>query len=134
MKKSILLILFITTVIFGNAQTFEQPKDGAKIYLSENEVGISTGEEATIDVWVVRSKRAKKSKFDAPKFLGSSDLDIQIVQDPNDANHFIATVKTTGVKNGKYFYTVSSRSRSIQKVTGTTVTINVGSNAVTKNN
>ncbi len=131
----ILLAVLGVASSIGYAQQFEQPKNGAKIHLSSNEIEIDATGEKKVDIWVVRSKKAKKAKFDAPKFLGASDLGISIEADPNDPNHFIATLNSAGVKNGKYFYTVASRSRSVQKVTGATVSVIVGgaSKAVTKN-
>lgn len=135
MKKWILTLAMTAIVGIGFAQQFEAPRDGAKIHLSTYELDLESTGEATLDLWIVRSKRARKSNFDTPKFLGTNDLSIKLEQDPNDANHFVVAVKTEGVASGKYFYTVASRSRSVQKVKGTTVTFNVGKpKAVTKNN
>ncbi|MEP1095242.1 MAG: hypothetical protein ABJG78_09040 [Cyclobacteriaceae bacterium] len=134
MKKLILLMILGVVTSTGFAQTFEQPKDGAKIYLSTNELEMNMSSEAKVDIWVVRSKRAMKANFDAPKFLGASDMGISIEADSNDPNHFVATLNSAGTKNGKYFYTVSSRSRSSQKVIGSTISVVVGSvEAVSKN-
>ena len=134
MKYWFLSLAMSAIVSIGFAQQFEQPKEGAEIRLSSYEIDLNASDEAKLDIWVVRSKKAKKSKFDAPKLLGSADLEIAIVQDPNDQDHYVATVKAENVENGTYFYTVSSRSRSIQKVKGTTVSFNVGATtAVTKN-
>ena len=136
MKKWIVIVTMNASVGIGLAQPFDAPRDGAKIYLSSYEINMAANDEAQLDLWIVRSKKAKKSKFDVPKFLGPDNLEIQLKQDPNDANHFVAIIKTKGVANGKYFYTVSSRSRSVQKVKGTTVTFNINKadTAVTKNN
>ena len=125
MKSLIVFAALSFIASIGLAQDFDVPKDGAKIYLSENAFEIKSASQTTVDVWIVRSKRAKKAKFDAPKFLGSSALGIVIEQDPENADHYIATINTTGVKNGTYFYTVSSRSRSSQKVTGATISLEV---------
>jgi len=134
MKNLILLTILGVATSTGFAQTFEQPKDGAKIYLSINELEMNMGSEAKVDIWVVRSKRAMKANFDAPKFIGASDMGITIEADSSDPNHFVATLNSTGVKNPKYFYTVSSRSRSTQKVIGSTISVVVNSSeAVTKN-
>lgn len=134
MKK--LVVLAILSVVSGTsfAQNFEAPKQGAKIYLSANEVEMNIATASKVDIWVVRSKKAKKSNFDTPKFLGATDMGISIEVDENDPNHFVATLNAAGVKNGKYFYTVSSRSRSVQKVTSATIAVVVGtSETVTKN-
>ncbi|MEP5611192.1 MAG: hypothetical protein ABJP45_03025 [Cyclobacteriaceae bacterium] len=134
MKKWILLTILGVATSTGFAQTFEQPKDGAKIHLSVNELEMNMSSEATVDIWVVRSKRAMKANFDIPKFLGASDMGISIEADPNDINHFVATINSAGVRNGKYFYTVSSRSRSSQKVVGSTISVVVNAaEAVSKN-
>lgn len=133
--KKVLLTLILASIFFaGFAQQFEVPKEGAKIYLSSNDVNVNSEDEIKLDVWVVRSKRAKKSKFDTPKFLGSNELTTKITSDQSNPDHYIATLKLSNVPNGTYFYTVTSRSRSIQKVTGTTLTITVEKAAVASNN
>ena len=103
MKKLILLAILGAVSGIGFAQPFDQPKVGAKIYLSDYDMDMNVATESKVDIWIVRSNKAKKAKFDAPKFLGSSDLGITIDQDPIDVNHFVATINTAGVKNGKYF-------------------------------
>ena len=129
----IALLGLASSMVFAQ-ETFDLPAEGAQIHLSDYELEMEASEEMKMDVWVVRSKKAKKAKFDAPKFLGSGDLEISVAQDAENLDHYIATIKTNNLTAGKYFYTVSSRSRSIQKVKGTTVSFTVGSaNAVTKN-
>ncbi len=135
MKKLLLLAVLGVASRIGFAQQFDPPKDGAKIHLSSNIVEMNMATEKKVDIWVVRSKKAKKAKFDTPKFIGASNLEISIEADPNDSNHFIATINSAGVENGKYFYTVASRSRSVQKVTGATISIAVNAGeVVSKNN
>lgn len=114
-------LLFVSGLTF--AQELEVPKTGAKIYLSNSSFELGTNDELNFDLKIVRSKKATKSKFDAPKFLGSSELEIVLTPDPSDADNFNVSVKSQDVKPGNYFYTVSSRSRSTQKVKGTTITI-----------
>ena len=135
MKNWILFLALNMTIGWVYAQEFEKPKEGAQIHLSSYEVDIEPTDEIKLDVWVVRSEKARKSKFDTPKFLGSDDLSIEVEQDKDNKDHYIATVTSKGVANGSYFYTVSSRSRSIQKVKGTTVTFNIGkAKTITKSN
>ncbi|MEQ9405438.1 MAG: hypothetical protein RIM99_17745 [Cyclobacteriaceae bacterium] len=117
-------VLLISAVAF--AQNFELPKTGAKIYLSKASIEVGVNDETTLELWIVRSKRAKKSKFDAPKFLGSKDVEFTITQNPENPDYYKVTLRTKDVKTGKYFYTISSRSRSTQKVTGTTASVIVG--------
>lgn len=131
MKKLILSLAICALVSISFAQQFEQPSEGAQIHLSAYEIDLKSTDETKLDIWVVRSKKAKKSKFDTPKFLGPDDLEIVISQDANDADHYVATIKSNGLADGKYFYTVSSRSRSIQKVKGTTVSFVIGGSSAT---
>ncbi len=133
-----LIAFFLLTASFGLtwAQDFPKPKQGAKIYLESYEVTIDNVEEATLDLWLVRSKRASKAKFELPKFNGSKELEIVVTRDEQNPDHYVATIDPKGVKNGKYFYTVSGGSAGSHKITGTTISIIVGNNAsmVSKNN
>lgn len=128
MKKlsilSSLLFVFLVSTVSG--QDAKELKTGAKIYLSESSLKIDSEDEATLDLTILRSKKAAKSKFDTPKFLGSKDLTFEITQDATNSDKYKVVVKASDVKPGEYFYTVSSRSRSTQKVTGTTISIKVG--------
>ncbi len=135
MKNWILTLVLIAIYSTSFAQSFEKPDEGAQIHLSAYDVSLASSDQVKLDIWVVRSNKAKKAKLDAPKMLGAESLDIMIDQDPQNLDHYIATVKSSNLEEGKYFYTVSSRSRSIQKVKGTTISFTVGgaSTAVTKN-
>lgn len=128
MKKLSVLysILFLFAGSMVSAQEFDLPKTGAKIFLSNSSLEINANETTTFDLWVVRSKKATKSKFDAPKFLGSENFTFELTPSASNPDNYKVVVKSNDVKPGEYFYTVSSRSRSTQKVTGTTVSIKVG--------
>ena len=124
-----LLILFAVTATTAVAQDFETPKTGAKIYLAEKSLEVSPSGEQTFDVFIVRSKKAQKTKFDAPKLAGSNDLSFTVEQNPENKDHYTVTVKASDVASGKYFYTITSRSNGIQRINGTTTSINVGSSS-----
>ena len=131
MKKLSILssIFFLFAVSIVSAQELEAPKTGAKIFLSNSNFELNSNDEVTFDLWVVRSKKAKKSKFDQPKFLGSKDLTFELTQNASNPDNYKVVVRTNGVNPGEYFYTISSRSRSVQKVTGTTVSVKVAAGA-----
>ena len=124
-----LLILFAVTATTAVAQDFETPKTGAKIYLTENNMELSTNGEQTFDVFIVRSKKASRTKFDAPKFAGSKDLEFDVQQNPDNKDHYTVTVKASDVASGKYFYTITSRSNGVQRINGTTTSIKVGNSS-----
>lgn len=125
MKKH---ITFITLLLLGTlamGQNFEAPKKGAKIYVKDYTINLDEGGEATFDLWVVRSKFAKRAEFLAPKLLSSSGLTFEVIQDTNDADHYTIKVSAENVESGQYSTTVSARSTGTQKVTGTTLSFNV---------
>ncbi|WP_462251880.1 hypothetical protein [Ekhidna sp.] len=119
------LLFFVASVAM--AQDFEAPKRGAKIYAQEYTVNVNKGGETTFDLWIVRSKFAKRSNFSAPKLISSSGLKFDVKQDEANKDHYLVTVSADQVAEGQYSTTVSSRSTGTQKVTGTMISFNIGS-------
>ncbi len=127
MKKYLTILSFIFIGVSAFGQDFEAPKKGAKIYVKDNVINLNTESETTFDLWIVRSKYAKKAKFTDPKLTSSSDLEFNVEADVNDKDHFIVTVSAKGVNEGQYSSTVSSRGIGTQKVTGTTLSFSITS-------
>ncbi|MEO9483643.1 MAG: hypothetical protein ABJG47_09370 [Ekhidna sp.] len=126
MKKHVTLlsiILFISSLAM--AQNFEAPKKGAKIHAQEYTLNLDVDGDTTFDLWIVRSKAARKAKFSAPSLLSGSELTFEVTQDPENLDHYLVKVSAKGVEAGQYFTTVSAKSKSTQKVTGTTLTFSV---------
>lgn len=119
----IVTLLLLGTLAMG--QDFDAPKKGAKIYAQEYTINVDTDSKASFDLWIVRSKTAKKAKFLAPTLNSSSGLSFDVVQDTKNQDHFLITVAADKVAVGQYTVTVSSRSNGTQKVTGTTLSFNV---------
>ena len=126
-KKFTLLSLLFFVASLAMAQNFEAPKRGAKIYAQEYTINVNPGGETSFDLWIVRSKFAKRANFSAPKLMSSSGLTFDVQQDEANKDHFVVTVKANDVAVGLYTTTVSSRSTGTQKVTGTTLSFSVGS-------
>jgi len=127
--KTLTTILTLTLITVSStlmAQDFDVPKTGAKIYVTDNTIELSPTGEYTFDLWIVRSNKARKAKFDVPKFSGSKDMDISVEPNSEDPNNYKVTIKSKDVSAGKYFYTVTSRTTGIQRINGTTVSFNVG--------
>lgn len=125
MKKH---IAFITLLLLGTqamGQDFKAPKNGAKIYAKEYTITLDEGGEAEFDLWIVRSRLTKRTKFLSPKLSGSSGLTFEVTTDSDNADHYMVKVKAESVVPGAYTVTVSSRSNSSHKVTGTTLSFNV---------
>ncbi|WP_370089376.1 hypothetical protein [Ekhidna sp.] len=125
MKKHITFLSLLLLGTLAMAQNFEAPKKGAKIYVEDYTINLDEGGEATFDLWLVRSKFAKRAEFLAPKLLSSSGLTFEVAQDANDVDHYTVKVSAENVKSGQYTSTVSARSTGTQKVTGTTLSFNV---------
>ncbi|MEP0984082.1 hypothetical protein [Ekhidna sp.] len=125
MKKHIafLSLLLLGTLAMG--QDFEAPKKGAKIYAKEYTITLDEGDDKTFELWIVRSRLAKRTKFSAPKLLSSSGLTFDVTTDIENADHFTVKVNAESVVPGAYTVTVSSRSNSSHQVTGTTLSFNV---------
>lgn len=126
MKKhfTLLSVLFFIASL-AMAQNFEAPKRGAKIYAQEYTLSLEAGGETSFDLWIVRSKAAKKAKFDAPKMLSGSNLSFEVTQDTENQDHYVVKVSAVNVEAGQYITTVSSKSKGTQKATGTTLSFNV---------
>ncbi len=126
MKKHFtLLSILLFVASLAMAQNFDAPKRGAKIYAQEYTINVDG--ETSFDLWIVRSKFAKRANFSAPKLVSSSGLTFDVKQDAQNKDHFIITVSAENVTPGQYTTTVSSRSTGTQKVTGTTLSFNVES-------
>ncbi|MEQ9467596.1 MAG: hypothetical protein RLN88_09300 [Ekhidna sp.] len=125
MKKhlALLTLLLIGTLSYG--QNFDAPEKGAKIYAQEYMIHVDSGSETTFDLWIVRSRFAKRAEFMAPSLMSSSALAFEVAQDPENKDHYTVTVSANEVEAGQYTTTVSARSNGTQKVTGTTLSFNV---------
>ena len=125
MKKYIAIFSLLLIGILAYAQDFEAPKRGAKIYAEDYTISVDTEGETTFDLWLVRSRFAKRATFLTPKLITSSGLEFEIAQDENDKDHYVVTVSANGVDAGQYSTTVSARSTGTQKVVGTTLSFDV---------
>ncbi|MEO9872043.1 hypothetical protein [Ekhidna sp.] len=127
MKKliSLLTLLLIGTVALS--QNFEAPKTGAKVYTDNYTINLDVNGEETFDLWIVRSKRARRAKFMTPTVLNSNGIKFQVTPDPNNQDHFIVTASSEDVVEGQYTATVAVRSIGTQKVTGTTLSFHINS-------
>ena len=121
---AILTLALITVSSATMAQDVELPTKGAKLYLANNSMEITATGDNTFDLWVVRSLRSQRAKFDLPTFNGSENLEISIVPNPENRDNYKVTVKANDLASGKYFYTITSRGNT-RRITGTTASFTV---------
>lgn len=137
MKKILLTLalmgLFTAPTLM--AQEVEAPKSGAVIMLENNKVQITPGQTQELDVSLLRSERAEKTKFNAISINGSNavQLEMKEVADAKD-NWTLQVTVPEGTEPGTYYYVMSSRSAGSQKVKGATLAIKVTGESVAVNN
>ncbi|MEQ9008626.1 MAG: hypothetical protein RLP12_12125, partial [Ekhidna sp.] len=102
MKKH---ITFLTLLLLGTlamAQNFEAPRKGAKIFAQEYSISLEAESETTFDLWIVRSRMAKKAEFLIPTLRSSSGLAFEVKQDTENVDHYVVTVSAKDVDPGQY--------------------------------
>lgn len=126
MKNQITITLIAVLISVASfAQDFEVPKKGAKIYLESTELEVAENEEMTFDLYLVKSRSARKASFEAPGFLAPDGLDFSIQQDENEAGHYTVSLKANEIETGNYSVTVTGKRSGIHTVTGSILSINV---------
>ena len=113
------------------AQDFEAPKKGAKIFVDSNEIQINQNDELSFDVYLVKSKGAKKATFETPKFSSPEGLDFFVKEDATDPSHYTVMLKASEIATGDYSIMVNGKRSGIHTVTGTIMSVTVNpSNSV----
>lgn len=121
-------ILFFSVSVF--AQDFEVPKKGAKIYVENNSIEIDQNGEVTFDLFLIKSRSAKRTSFANPRFLAPEGLDFYLKQDALDASRYSVIVKASDIKTGNYSVTVAGKTSGTHSVTGTILSFVVKSPSV----
>ncbi|GAB4237078.1 MAG: hypothetical protein Tsb0034_12010 [Ekhidna sp.] len=132
MKNQAILTLIIALISFSlSAQEFEAPKKGAKLYVKNALIEVNENDQTSFDVWLVKSRAAKKATFDAPSLVSPEGVDFTVVQDVQDPLHYTVTVKATEITPGDYSVTLTGKRSGIHSVTGAILSLKVqAANAV----
>lgn len=110
-----------------SAQDFEAPKKGAKIYVEDNSIEINQNDEVSFDLYLIKSRAARRANFENPRFLAPDGLEFYIKQNESNPSHYSIIAKATEIEAGDYSITVTGRTSGIHSVTGTILSINVKS-------
>ena len=121
--KLSIIALFVSASLY--AQNYEAPKKGAKIYVDDTELEINENGESTFDLYLVKSKVARKASFETPKFLAPEGLDFTVTADENDPYHYTVSVTANEIEQGDYSVTVSGKRSGVHSVTGTILSLKV---------
>lgn len=126
MKKQ---IAFVLTTLFMSlsimAQEFEAPKNGAKLYTSNSVIEVTENGSLTFDLWLVRSKVAKKVSFESPRIISPAGGVFTVSEDPNNKDHYTVNVEAKDLAEGSYSITVMGKRNGIHGITGTILSLNV---------
>lgn len=125
--KNQLTITFIALFVgFASfAQDFEAPKKGAKIYIESNSLEIDENEKVSFDIYLIKSRSARKATFENPKFLGPKGIEFEVTQDASDPTHYTVSAKADQIASGDYSVTVTGKRSGIHAVTGTILSLKV---------
>lgn len=125
MKKLFSLILFVLVAVVAKTQDFEAPKEGVDLRVEEPQVIISKGKAYEFEILMVRSVKAKRAKFEAPRLVGPKGIEFNIEQSANNSDLYTVSVNTSNVEAGKYFYLVAAKGKGIQKAKGLSMSFEV---------
>ena len=124
MKNFLTFILVAVAGFVAQAQT-ELPKEGAVLKIENPTIALSKGEPYSFDIELIRSKRARKAEFEMPKINGSKSFQFTVEQSSVNPDLYTVTLNTANVEPGKYFYLVTSKSRSVHKAKGMSISIEI---------
>lgn len=126
MKKQLALILTTLSLSLSiMAQDFEAPKNGAKLYTNNSVIELTENGSSTFDLWLVRSKVAKKVSFESPRIISPAGGVFTVSEDPNNKDHYSVKVEAKDLAEGSYSITVMGKRNGIHSVTGTILSLNV---------
>ena len=127
MKKAIFSIIVMFCALSILAQDVEAPKKGAKLYIENTTLEATPSDEVSFDVWLVRSKVARKANFENPKLLVPEGAKFTISTDTQNPDHYTVTLKTSDMEEGNYSLTIMGKRSGVHAVTGAILTLNVTS-------
>lgn len=126
MKKKLALTLTITLLgLSAMAQNFAAPKKGAKLYVQSTSIEVAEKGATTFDVWLVRSKMARKTIFEDPRAISPAGGSFTITVDPANKDHYTVRLEADDLTTGSYSCSLMTRSAGIHSVTGALLTINI---------
>lgn len=128
MKKFTIPLFAILLFSFAsiNAQDLTPPKDGAALRMKSNNHEIKIGDAASTDIWLVRSKRGKKTSFEGLKATAPKGLEINFEASSDDPDHYTMQVSANSeLQPGQYMLIIKGDGNNSHRLTGTTCTLTV---------
>lgn len=121
-----LFILFFFAFSSIQAQDLTPPKDGAALRMKSHNHEIKVGDAASTDVWLVRSKKRKKTSFEGLKATSPKGLEVDFEPSTDNPDHYTMKISAnTEVKPGQYMLIIKGDGNNAHRLTGTTCTLTV---------
>ena len=123
-KMYLAVFLLIATTALTNAQ--ELPKQGVALKMNETSFNLTPGTTTETQIKLLRSKRAKKTKFDGLEARTSQDLTISFVKDDSEVDTYkmtIAVAQDAAVK--PHTIIVKGLGVNSSKLKGKAISVNV---------
>lgn len=88
-------------------------------------IEVAQNDETSFDLWLVKSKVARKASFEAPRFISPDGTEFIITADTENEGKYTVTVKANGAAAGNYSVTVMGKRNGVHAVTGMILSLNV---------
>ncbi|QSE97606.1 hypothetical protein [Fulvivirga lutea] len=124
MKKLFTLVL-ISAAFAVSAQNYEAPKEGVNLVVDNPQVVLEKGSSYDFEILMVRSVRAKRAKFEAPRVVGPKAIEFSVEQSAENSDLYTVSVNTANVEAGKYYYLVAAKGKGIHKAKGLSMSFEV---------
>ena len=124
--KKLKSILVLALIIFAGttfAQDLTPPKQGAVIRMETFSYDINSGDELAAEVYLVKSKSSKRTKFDGLVVRGPKGIDATIEE---RGNNFLMKIKIDDeLAPAKYTLMLEGKGRNAHKIRSATFALNV---------
>jgi heme/copper-type cytochrome/quinol oxidase subunit 2 len=127
MKKTILpLIISVLLMVPVMAQEFERPRSGARIEVEANRIDLTPGQTKQIDVWLIKSVKDTKRKFNEISVNGNESINFDFTQvEVTDEFERFQVTLTSDAPAGMYTLILKGEGKNGYKVRSSILMVNV---------
>ena len=127
MKNFIAFALILVFPFLTQAQTFDKPDRGAVIRMNNYSHELKAGTSATLEVWLIKSKRDEKRTFG--NLVASQPNGIKVNFEAQEGGLYTMNIETdSSVKPGNYMLIIKGSDQNAHKVRNTTFSLVVQGN------
>ncbi|MDN5201314.1 hypothetical protein QQ008_08075 [Fulvivirgaceae bacterium BMA10] len=128
MKK--IFVFIITLLLMAGAsqvqaQQFDPPKSGAVLRLETYQYELKPGHDISTDLWLVRSKRNKKTKFGDFQAKAPTGITVKIDAKENQDVYSMYVTAEQNVEPGNYSIILSAKGKNAHQVKSVVISLKV---------